>query len=615
MPSPGTTPAVQFASDSIQFGMCAEGQQVSKSVDLAITGTSAVAVTIVLVGAQPGTFVAQLCNNRLEHSLQGENTMVVSVLASSPGNTNNTASIPPPPASGDSLTTYGSYSLTVNFTAPATPMPGNWTGTVLVSWEGGSTQIALDATTADLSATIVSKQPIELTPGGNATVSVKLDFNSLDTSAVEVKVAAAAHPPKPDLSGLNITAKTVKMSPTYVSETVSGNPKSGNPALANSGATGIPHKEQVLVQHRTATVEIPISAGVSTQPGNKQAFYLAVTCASLPAPVGGERDYEVLFDVPPLPVKISPPDKTVNLLAGSTASVQLSVAAAGANTLLDMGAASATYESAIPGGGAMSGKADVKVTWPSYENNGGKIQIPIGGGKIETSFSISAPASAQGGVVSIALPWSAYDGKSKGTTVVQINLLPTSIQLTGKLGYAKLSGSYVWSLNADGYSYFTGSVTVPYTEVLAQDYACGIVLSATNAGGAHAGVTHSGTMGGAIGTFFGDDSDSWSDVSRWNGAGGWINSNDAATILDAWAQLCEASRTVSVNYSPDALDTVIGILTGATALECVFFGLYEAGKCVWTAAGSADSGGDDGGDGDDDDDGDDGYASGSLACS
>ena len=99
---------------------------------------------------------------------------------------------------------------------------------------------------------------------------------------------------------------------------------------------------------------------------------------------------------------------------------------------------------------------------------------------------------------------------------------------------------------------------------------------------------------------FGDDSDSWADAGQWNGPQGWINSSDPATILAAWAELCTSTPTVNANYSPDAVDAVLGFLTGLPAVEGFVAGVIYVVKhlrCTTSGSGSTEGEGD-GGEGD-----------------
>jgi hypothetical protein len=197
------------------------------------------------------------------------------------------------------------------------------------------------------------------------------------------------------------------------------------------------------------------------------------------------------------------------------------------------------------------------------------VQIGIGGGTINVAFTLNVAQTVAGAVVTISLPWTAYNGVLKGTASFQISVLPNCIRFENKkLSYAQLSGSYVWYLNSSGYSYFTGNVSVPWSEVLAQNYAVGVTLSPTNAQGHHPLVAHTGTMGNAVaGTLLGNDSDSWADAGQWNGPNGWIDSNDQGTVISAWAQLCLATATVQMSYSPNAWDTVLGGLIRAYPVD------------------------------------------------
>lgn len=80
-------------------------------------------------------------------------------------------------------------------------------------------------------------------------------------------------------------------------------------------------------------------------------------------------------------------------------SLQITIAAAGAGTTLEIGPMGASYESAIPNGTAKSGAAPVTIAWPEWElsSHPGITEIGIGGGLVNVAFTLTAAEVASGG--------------------------------------------------------------------------------------------------------------------------------------------------------------------------------------------------------------------------
>ena len=586
-------PSIEFSSPSVNFGVCGPGPQPSQYVTLTVSTAQPLPFTIELASATNSGFVATVCSSVTAPSIHGSPVTTTTNIASTSSSV--------APASGTLTATPTTSTnihtlLRIDFTPPATPLPLAWSGMVTISWSGGSAELQLSGTTAQLGLKITSAQPTPVTPGQTATVAITVEYDSVDAATISVDLGPSTNSLYPEIAELTIPSKTLSMPATYIAGTDSPPNKGlGSTTVVKTGV-GAP----TLNVHRTATLELPVSAGVTAEPGNNQLAYIVLSAPSLPEEIAGPFYYKALFNVAALPVKITPPAGTINLLAGTSASVILAVEEPGAQTSLEFGSATLSYGTSIPGGKVMSGSPNVTVTTGSFNigHNSGN----------SATFKLSAPASALGAVVNISAPWTAYKGMLKGTVSFQVNLLPQSIQLNGSANYAKLTGSYAWNLNASGYSYFTGNVHVPVSEILSQSYACGVSLSAENSQKKPLAVMHSGTIGNPITGVVGDTSSSWNDAGRWNGSAPqtWMNSSNPATILAAWAQICGATRKESSNYSPDAVGTVIGILTGVTPVEGVVAGIIiavEGGiSCLWTAATDSDADGDD-------------FGAGSLNCS
>ena len=95
------------------------------------------------------------------------------------------------------------YKMQIDFTAPTVPVPGSFTGTLIVAWAAsatsaaGSASVALVGTTGSLTANVATGEPIKLTPGGSAPVPIKITYLSSDATTLHVDLAPAIFPAPP----------------------------------------------------------------------------------------------------------------------------------------------------------------------------------------------------------------------------------------------------------------------------------------------------------------------------------------------------------------------------------------------------------------------------------
>jgi hypothetical protein len=569
----GPTPLLTTTTTSIDFGPNPPSLSISQQIGLSVGGTGPIKVSMSMQSGNNG-FSAKLL--AITHTLHGGVTQ--SVIASTSGPITS-ATIGPSDLNKVPIT---SLMLEVDFNVPTTPVPNAWSDNVVLSYPQGSDTeelfIAVTGSSAQFTANVSSSQPIKLTPGGNGKVAIEIRYNTVDTSPINVTAALATYSPLPVIPGLTAIPTTAIMSAEYAELAPSSGGKKG------PVTTSPLNPEKVLIPFRSATLEVQVSAGVLTEPGDNQQAAFSVSAPNLAAPFA-ILPLQVSFNIPPLPIKISPPANTVNLIAGQSASATLNVKIAGANTTINMGPPSSEYTGQINNTGPGSGTAPIAVSWPN-----GVAQLSDG----ENIISISAPASATG-VATVSLPWSAYDGLTKGTVQFQVNVLPQTAVFGGNYTYAQMTGSWQWLLNVAGYSYFMGNAHVPSDEVASQSYAIGAALiGVLNPANQLLWVSHSGTIGSAItGVAFGDETDSFGDASQWNGPSGWINTSDPTTILSAWYQICFGNTQFAATYSPDIGEIFSGIFGGILPLGAIGQGLHAIPSISCSTSDGDD--GDDGG--------------------
>jgi hypothetical protein len=458
------------------------------------------------------------------------------------------------------------YALQVDLTAPVDPVPGAFVSVVEVSWPGGSQLVTLSAGTAELTATVVDRQPVVLTPGGSATVSVQLNWQSAQADVANVTVSQASYPP-PASPGVHVAARTVAMPAVF--QEVGGGPK--QPLGGGAGKTA-PHSELEL--QRSARVDVPLSAGVDSEPGDDQLIYLSAQVAGLPQV--SEAAVDLRLEIPPLPVKMSSSANGQYILRGTSIQPELTIVAPGALTSLNIAPVNAIYVSSIPGGEATSGPADVTVSWADELRNpaGPGWRLEIGEGTATYPFTVDVGGAADGGVVDIPLHWTAYDGGLSGDTIIQVSVLPSALQITGQDRYAKLTVAFQIVMTANGKLTLAGTASVPPSEIWPQEYTFAFGMSATNPQGVALRAAQTGTIGGILGVLT-SHTDNFAHAGLWNGPGCWVDTQNAAQALAAWAAICTASISTAERYGPDAAGIVEGLLTGGVPIALVGDGLSK----------------------------------------
>ena len=346
----------------------------------------------------------------------------------------STESIPPTSAQGAGPG-KGSFFLQVGFTAPAAPVPGSFSATLVVSWDGGSTQIPLSGTTASLTARVISSQPLELTAGDPARVEFELTYQSQDSSELQVTLTPATWLQFP--RGLTLDPATVTMSPQYVAS--GSNPKQADPTTIL-----MPPSLPVLVTTRTATVWVTVKSDlVATQLGDSTG-QVQVT--------GFGVDYvKVDFRVkPPQPKVQVSAAQPIWLTPSVPASVALTVSAPGALGTLEF-----EDTSGLAGG--------IEIGWPSSASNG---TIGIGLGETPVQFTLLAPITDSQATqnAKLILRWTAYDGLRSGKVDIDVGIMPSLIvwqtpnAQVEQLG-AGVQGSATWTLRSNGTWQYSGAVS------------------------------------------------------------------------------------------------------------------------------------------------------------
>jgi hypothetical protein len=565
-------------SSSVDLGVCAPGVQPSPTeVPIYFChGTSTLTGTIEIATASNSGFSAQVISAALR-----ENPTVLACTSNTPpgiivgsGATNTfsfvgtklspTPALPgapyqlPPNPPG----LLGAF-LQINWVAPQTPIPEVWSATVTLSWTGdvsGSTTLAVTGTTTQIFLSVATPQPVAITAGGDATVSLQVHYDTVDPATISFDVGPSNVFGFPELAGLTIQPTTLSMPADDVK---AATPKTG---LGKPGQLGVVPSTgdiTVLNVHRVGTVNVSVSAAITTVPGNNQAGSIQVASAALPAKIAGPIPTKVLFNIAPAPITVTFPSSPITLVAGASTKFQYAIKCPGAQTTLTFGAATATYQSPIPAGGSASGAAKVTVT----------IANPLIG--VDTDIGTNGSATCQvsapktvgstavlGGVVKVSLPWTAYNGALSGTVTFEVTLLPFAVVTQGPINENGLTGNYMWALNVDGYSDFSGTLGASGI-VFENDYAAIVTSSAVNSQKVPLVATSTGTIGNVLN--IGGASTSWSFSGLWNGSGCWMDTSDHDTIVSTWADICASSVSVNANASVDTGDAILGVLLAGLA--------------------------------------------------
>ena len=505
--------AIELSTNSILFPVRMPGQPNEEPLSLGIWATvnASVTASIQLQGPNASAFSAEFVTQTLTefHGLQTQSN-------------GTTTAIPPPPSS-NSLS-KPSHVIQFGFTAPLTPIPGQFTATLVVSWEAGptwpagSTEVSLSGSSAQISAKVITPQPIKFSAGDGGKVDLELTYWSFDPTPLQVAIAPVQFP-----SGLTFAGKKVMITPKY--ESVGQNPK-GQPGRVMDG----PNEQLITKTVVTTTIDITSNLYNATL---GKSFGYAQLLLSIPdlsgfAPAPG---VQINFDVEPQPIEVKVSTKQpIVVTPGTPAPVTLSVSTKGGDTLFFIAPRTLQH--------------GWTVGWPS----GADGRIEIGSGvPTSTPITINAPvdpSATSASEVSVVLHWTAYDGLSQDDITITIRLLPSVLQFAPPgetLSYAtmKVTASAVLTLYSNGNVKFTGNAvgnssadTFSYTMIV--NYAA------------------AGTSQQALGAYIAQDL-----PYSWNRGG-----NDPF-ITRVWPQLCDAgSATVKLSESGD--QPIIEVPTAVT---------------------------------------------------
>ena len=143
------------------------------------------------------------------------------------------------------------YYFRIKFTAPGVPLPGYFTGTLVVTWPGGSALLELSGTTAQITATLLDIPPVEVGPALDpGTIHVNITYYSGDSSDLTVDIRQASPPTAP--VNFSVTPVHVTMLPHLHLITVN-NPK-----------TPFPMRFPIEVPGPTRTAIVPVFFYAST---------------------------------------------------------------------------------------------------------------------------------------------------------------------------------------------------------------------------------------------------------------------------------------------------------------------------------------------------------------
>jgi len=209
-----------------------------------------------------------------------------------------TTTVTPPPQDVVTGVLAYSYSIQINFTAPGSPVPGSFQGTLVVSWpDGGPVSVPLAGTTAQLTA-ITGSQPIALIAGGQASsVPVQIGYYSNDPTTIEVIAVPDPATPPADLS---FGVAEVQLLPLRLQ---------------------VPGQPPQLVTYRTATLTLTVSADSTAELGT-QVVYFSVSTPQFPNIY--TPTLKVTFNILPVTVMIQ------NKLTGHVIDIQGNSTANGA---------------------------------------------------------------------------------------------------------------------------------------------------------------------------------------------------------------------------------------------------------------------------------------------
>lgn len=248
-------PNIVLDQTSVRFPVLTPGRG-SNALTVGVTVNASTQVTLAISDAPPDIFVANLFHNEFVHNPEGGEDYKETQIATTKGIVAAASVSVAPPALPDE-----SYSIQISFASPSIPVPGEFTGTLTVSWSGGSATVALIGTTAQLSAKVATAQPIALRPGSKVKVPIDLEYASDDPTTLHVNVSAATFPSSPP-AGLTIGDATSTLLPRYILESPS----------VEKGSSGAGPPQSVLQTLRPGVATTSISARTNITPGSHEAY-------------------------------------------------------------------------------------------------------------------------------------------------------------------------------------------------------------------------------------------------------------------------------------------------------------------------------------------------------
>jgi hypothetical protein len=541
-----------FSNTTINdFGMCAPGSQSLFSPAYWLTNTSAQTAncTINMYG-DSACFVATLVD--IIDGGPAKGTHLSSVSTSGASSTTNQFTIAPavtPPAPGQQT------HVQITFNAPVAPIPQVLSGTVQINWLPDPSgepvilaEITVTANTAQLFMT-GPKSSIYLIPGGSQSVPLTLEFAGLAGSSLSVNIGPSMLGNLPTLDGLEFNATVTILED---SQSVGGiTPKIRHPHRTGGGGigeTGQPPGETgqppggttappILIGGvNSLDFDLHVAASQTITPGNNQHTNIGFTAPSLPAAIGGPNACSVIFDIPPVPINLSiNSQQPIDIIRGRTATINVSLDFDGAPTTLIFG--------------QPTDQSLVTITSP--------MTLEIGGGSEGIVFVISVPVddtTTNTDQMTIDIPWSAYDGLSKGVLKVALNILPGVIVFkTGSITTSSydLTGSVTWTLYQNGAYSFIGSVTNSY--ITDETYSFVAISDVQDQNNANIVMSHSGSV---------------SDTDSFNEQG----SNQR--IQDLWLKFLSSSTKFVLSVDTN-IGLIIGVIVGTVVVFLLSFGTYE----------------------------------------
>jgi hypothetical protein len=526
-------PTMTLSQQTVDFGACGPGPQTPQSVSYQISSDQPITITMEIATTTNSGFVATqsllygLVDGKQIPPSDGATT------SGAPGTTNVISYAPPAPNSKPA--SNPTETIRIDFSPPGTPIPTLWSAVVSFFWNNPAvpqpvllTSLQVTGKTAQLEMAVTDTKPIVVSPGATAKVPLKLEYDSVDSAAINVGVGPSQFATYPDLKGMTISQATINMPPDYLETPAPGSkgPKPGGTA-GNS-----PGRVQTLDPHRTKTFGLPVTASKTIKPGNNQVAYLQFSDSSLPVAIGGPRVCKVTFDIPPLPIHFTVgSSQPIVVIRGRSVSVPIAV----------------SYDGIMTGVIFKQPSTDqnLTVTMPTGTIGvGGNMSEP---GAIVFKIAVAADSTiTDTESTTLEIPWTANDGLSHNTITISLTILPSikvfnSGERSPGVGTSApaLTGSALWTVYADGNTTFAGSVHSDDT--FTEDFYFGMVSNVKGTNGL-IGVMHTDSVGPVI----------LDNNTSWNESG--FDQN----IYDHWAELLSAAVTTDVSLQVAGWEAFLG---------------------------------------------------------